>query len=259
MTLSVQDLEFKYGKKQVLEDINISIGKGRVVSILGPNGVGKTTLLKCICRIFSPSSGRIMVDETDVTSINRKELAKIISYVPQRAIPSYNTVFDSVLIGRKPHTEWALTQEDLKKVEDALKLFGMNHLSLKYLDEISGGELQKVQIARAYVQEAEIMILDEPTNNLDISNQHNILHLLSELTRKKNVTAIMTMHDLNLALSYSDEFIFVKNGQIVSFGGKESVTPEVIKDVFNIDCEIIERNGTMYMLPFKDQSFFETL
>lgn len=259
MSLTIQGLEFEYGNKKVLHEIDMDIGKGKVVSILGPNGVGKTTLLKCICRIFSPSLGTITVDGKDVTSISRRELAKIISYVPQRAIPSYNTVFDSVLIGRKPHTEWAITKSDMKKVEDALQLFGMSHLSLKYLDEISGGELQKVQIARAYVQEADIMILDEPTNNLDISNQHNILHLLNELTRKKNVTAIMTMHDLNLALSYSDEFIFVKNGRIVSFGGKESVTPEIIKDVFNIDCEILERNGTLYMLPFKDQSCFEKL
>ena len=127
MSLTIQGLEFEYGNKKVLHEIDMDIGKGKVVSILGPNGVGKTTLLKCICRIFSPSLGTITVDGKDVTSISRRELAKIISYVPQRAIPSYNTVFDSVLIGRKPHTEWAITKSDMKKVEDALQLFGMEY------------------------------------------------------------------------------------------------------------------------------------
>lgn len=259
MTLTIEGLEFSYGQKKVLHQVDLEIDDGDVVSILGPNGVGKTTLLKCICRTHRPQMGEVSVDGTDIGTLSGRELAKQISYVPQRSVPSLTTVYDSILIGRKPHVDWALTRNDIDMVWSIIKMFHMEEFALKYTDEISGGELQKVQIARAVVQDAKIMVLDEPTNNLDISNQHNIMYLLTKLVEKKGISVVMTMHDINIALRYSTKFIFVKGGRVLLCGGIEAVTPEVIKSVFDIDVKIVDVDGVRAVVPCRQQESFRNI
>ena len=251
--LEVKGLDFYYGERKVLDSIGFEIPDGSVVSILGPNGVGKTTLLKCLCNLHRPRNGSITVDGQDVTALSKRELAKVISYVPQKTEISHMTVFDSILVGRKPHIEWSVTKKDKDIVNKAIDMLRLGPLSLKYTDEISGGELQKVQIARAVVQEPRILILDEPTNNLDIANQHITMHMVLDIIQNRGLTCIMTMHDINLALFFSDKLIFVKDGKILGFGGPEIVTPELVKSVYGIEADIIEYDGMPFVIAKRDQ------
>ena len=247
--ITVNNIRFSYGDKEVIKGMSFESVDNTVISILGPNGTGKTTFLKCLCGVHKPSEGEILVDGVDITKLKGRELAKKIAYVPQSVPASRMSVFDSVLIGRKPYIEWSTRSEDLDKVSDVLDKLGMSHLSLKYMNEISGGEFQKAQIARAIVQEPSVLVLDEPTNNLDISNQHRTMHMIMDLVRSKGMCTIMTMHDINLAVHYSDRFLFLKDGQAVAYGGTEIITEELIKDVYGIESDIIYHRGVPLVVP----------
>ena len=247
--LDVDGIEFSYDENRVIEGLSFQTMENEVISILGPNGVGKTTLLKCLCNFHRPQKGRISIDGKDVSSISSRELARHIGYVPQRNYPNRSTVFDSVLIGRRPYIELSATKRDLEITWSALDALGLDDLALKYADEISGGELQKVQIARAMVQEPRILILDEPTNNLDIANQHVTMHNIIDAVRSKDMCTIMTMHDINLAVHYSDRLMFMKGGRIRAFGGPEMIDEELIKDVYGIDSDVIMHKGVPFVIP----------
>ncbi len=248
--IQVNDLRFAYGREdEVLKGISFESEDNKVISILGPNGTGKSTFLKCICGLQKPTSGEVTVDGTDVSKIPARELAKKIGFVPQSVPVSRMTVFDTVLMGRRPYIDIVAKQEDLDKVSSVIDSLNMAHLSLKYLDEISGGEFQKAQIARAIVQEPSVLILDEPTNNLDISNQHRTMHMIMDAVRSRGMCTIMTMHDINLAVHYSDLFLFFKDGKVAAYGGTEIITEELIKSVYDIDVEIIDHRGIPMILP----------
>ena len=251
--LSVEDLIFNYGNTEVLHNISFDIEDRKIISILGPNGVGKTTLLKCLCNLHRPSNGNIMMGDLDLRAMSPRDLGKHISYVPQHVRPSRTTVFDSILIGRRPHIEWSISKSDIKLTWDIIDTLNMRHLALKYVDEISGGEFQKVQLARAIVQEPRLLILDEPTNNLDITNQYITMKLICDLVRKKGISAMLTMHDINLAIQFSDKLLFMKNGNIVEYGGKGIVTLELIKDVYGIDVDIIDHKNTPFIIIHNDE------
>lgn len=250
-SIVVDGLNVSYGRKQVLEDVSFETRPGDVVAILGPNGVGKTTLVKSICGIKSFDSGRISIAGKDLAAYSRSDLAKHLAYVPQKAYAPVMTVFDSILVGRRPHISWAVTSEDERMVWDVIRLLSLDDLALKYMDQISGGELQKVQIARAIVQKTDVMILDEPTNNLDLRNQHMILSALRSITKETGTCSMMIMHDINLALYYSDMFILMNDGKVIASGGSEVVTPEVIWDIYGVDCSIIRENGKLVCVPEK--------
>ncbi|HPC80752.1 MAG TPA: ABC transporter ATP-binding protein, partial [Methanofastidiosum sp.] len=212
MMLEISNLKFSYKNKEIFNQIDFNLESNEILSILGPNGVGKTTLLKCINRILRPQGGSILVENQDIMNIKRIEIAKKLGYVPQRNETVRITVFDAILLGRKPHIKWDVSNKDISLVNSAMKKLNMEDLSLRYLDELSGGELQKVGIARAIVQEPKILLLDEPTSSLDLKNQQEILYLLSEIVDGHDVSVIMTMHDINSALRFSDKFIFLKGG-----------------------------------------------
>ena len=226
-----------------MDDISFMVEKGDVVSVLGPNGAGKTTLIKNICRIQNPDSGFILIDDTNIHNYKKREFAKRVSYVPQQIVPSFMTVFDSILIGRRPHINWAVTKEDEDMVWDVIRLFSMEKLTLTYLNQLSGGELQKVQIARAVVQNTDVIILDEPTNNLDVANQHAMLAMIRSIVKKNNACAVMIMHDINMALYYSDKFVFMKDGQVVNCGDQNIVTPDLVKEIYGIESKIMYNSG----------------
>jgi iron complex transport system ATP-binding protein len=171
MILSVDELTFLYRNHDVLSEIAFTIDAGEVVAILGPNGVGKTTLLKCLNRILRPKGGVVNLDGEDLSRLNLMDIARRVGYVPQRVETGRLTAFDAVLLGRRPHIGWDITERDLRIVDAVFHRLSMDNLRLSYIDEMSGGELQKVAIARALVQEPKILLLDEPTSSLDLKTR----------------------------------------------------------------------------------------
>lgn len=249
MILKVDGLSFSYGGRRILDDISFEVGGNSIVSILGPNGVGKTTLLRCLCNLHRPQSGSVSIDGTDILALSGKDLAKHVGYVPQRSPPVRSTVFDTVLIGRRPHMGLGMSNRDVDITWGVLRSLGLEHLAMRYADEISGGEYQKVQIARAMAQEPDILVLDEPTNNLDISNQHTTMHSILHAVVSRGMCTIMTMHDINLAVHYSDMFIFIKDGRVRAYGDAEIITEELIRDVYGIDSDVIVHKGRPFVIP----------
>ena len=249
MILSVDGVEFAYRSRKVLNNIKFEVKRGEVVSILGVNGAGKSTLLKCINKILKPKRGTILIDNFDIRQLDNLELAKKVGYVPQRAEGNYMTVFDAVLLGRKPHIKWEVSDRDIEITHKVLKLLNLEDYALRYTNELSGGELQKVIIARALVQEPQILLLDEPTNNLDLKNQLEVMKIIREVSKSQNIASIVVMHDLNLALRYSDKFIMLKDGVIYAEGGKEIINPENIRAVYGVDAYIENVKGIPVVVP----------
>jgi iron complex transport system ATP-binding protein len=249
MFFTVNSISFSYHSKQVLDEVTFTVEQDDVVSILGPNGAGKTTLIKCISKIFTPATGAVFMEGIDLHQMSKKDIAKNIGYVAQKSETAKTTVFDSVLLGRKPHFEWDITQKDVRLVGRVLHLLGLDELALKYVDEISGGEYQLVQIARVLVQQPRVILLDEPTSSLDLSNQHMIMHLIRNIVKKNHMAAIMIIHDLNLAIRHSDKFVLMKQGMVYAVGNHEVITPQNIKAVYNIDAYVESVRGIPVVIP----------
>lgn len=245
----VNGISFSYGSKRILNDVSFTAEKGDILSILGPNGVGKTTLIRCINRILAPETGTVFIEGANLHQMQKNDISKTIGYVAQRSEPSRTTVFDSVLLGRKPHFEWDISERDIRLAGRALHLLGLDEIALKYVDEISGGEYQLVQIARVLVQQPRVILLDEQTSNLDLSNQHMIMHLITKIVRKNQIATILISHDLNLAIRYSDKFVLMKDGKVYAAGSHEVITPENIKAVYNIDAYVEDVRGIPVVLP----------
>jgi iron complex transport system ATP-binding protein len=249
MFFEVNGIDFAYHSRRVLDDVSFAVQEADVVSVLGPNGVGKTTLIKCIAKVLKPNAGSVLMKGADLHQMNRKDIAKNIGYVTQKSETSRTTVFDSVLLGRKPHFEWDAIEKDMRLAGRVIHLLGLDGLALKYIDEISGGEYQLVQIARVLVQQPKIILMDEPTSSLDLANQHMIMHLIRKIVKKNNMAAILIIHDLNLAIRHSDKFVLMKDGMVFSVGGHEVITPENIKAVYNIDAYVESVRGIPVVIP----------
>ncbi|MCK5164545.1 MAG: ABC transporter ATP-binding protein [Desulfobacula sp.] len=253
MILNVNGLTFHYKSHETLKNINFSIKKGETTVILGPNGVGKTTLLKCLNSILAPQSGDILVKDKNIKEMNIKQIAKEISYVAQKNDPARVTAFDAVLLGRHPHIRFKTNPDDLKKVDAIIKRLNLSHLCLKYLDQMSGGELQKVSIARALVQETDLLLLDEPTSSLDLKNQTDILGLIRHIVKEHHIAAIMTMHDLNTALRYADQYLFLKDKTIYGAGKINDISSKMIEDVYDVRVEIVYHKGFPLVVPIENR------
>ena len=249
MFFEVNGVFFAYNSKRVLDGVSFTVKADDVVSILGSNGVGKTTLIKCIDKVLKPDAGSVFIEGSNLHQLSKKAIAKNIGYVAQKSDTSKTTVFDSVLLGRKPHFDWNVTEKDIRLAGRVIHLLGLDGLALKYVDEISGGEYQLVQIARVLVQQPRVILLDEPTSNLDLSNQHMIMHLIRNIVKKNHMAAIMIIHDLNLAIRHSDKFILMKDGRVYSAGGHEIITPENIKAVYNIEAYVESVRGIPIVIP----------
>jgi len=249
MFFTVNSISFSYRSKRVLDGVTFAVEQDDVVSILGPNGVGKTTLIKCISKVLTPAAGAVFMEGVDLHQMSKKDIAKNIGYVAQKSENSKTTVFDSVLLGRKPHFEWDITQKDVRLTGRILHLLGLDGLALKYVDEISGGEYQLVQIARVLVQQPRVILLDEPTSSLDLSNQHMIMHLIRNIVKKNHMAAIMIIHDLNLAIRHSDKFVLMKQGMVYAAGSHDVITPQNIKAVYNIDAYVENVRGIPVVIP----------
>ncbi|WMW22240.1 ABC transporter ATP-binding protein [Methanolobus mangrovi] len=249
MILEVEGVEFQYKSKEVLKDIKFELKRNEILSILGPNGVGKTTLLKCMNAILKPKKGAVLIENEDVLKLEQIEIARRLGYVPQRCEPARLTAFDAILLGRMPHMKWNISPEDVMLVEATIKKLHLEDMALRYIDELSGGELQKVGIARAIAQNPKLLLLDEPTSSLDLKNQLEILDTIREVVRKENVSAIMTMHDLNLAFRYSDKFLFLKNGTIFAAGSMSDITPQIIHEVYGVPVTIQNYMDVSVVIP----------
>jgi len=249
MVLSVKKVEFSYGSVPVLRDVNFEVKRGDFISILGVNGSGKSTLMKCINRILAFKEGVIMVEDRDLKKMNNIEIAQKIGYVPQNSETGFVTVFDAVLLGRKPYIKWDVSRNDIELTEKVLNILGLEEYSLRYINELSGGELQKVVIARALVQEPQLLLLDEPTSDLDLKNQLEVMKIIKEVSATQNIASVVVMHDINLALRYSDKFIILKDGQVFTTGGKEVITPEIIKETYGVDVHVTNFDGIPLVIP----------
>jgi iron complex transport system ATP-binding protein len=222
---------------------------GQILGVLGVNGAGKSTLLKCINRILRPQMGTVLLSETEILSLKRNAIAKRIGYVPQRYDQESLTIFDAVLLGRKPHMKWGPTSHDISVVENVLQVMGLAEHSLRPVKTLSGGQAQKVVIARALAQEPEVLLLDEPTSNLDVRNQLEVMGLVMEAVKHRGVCAMIAIHDLNLALRFADTVLFLKQGQVYAIENRESITPEVIQEVYGVTALIKEVAGHSVVVP----------
>ena len=240
LKLTINHLSFKYNGLPALEDVALEVGLGEVLSIVGPNGSGKSTLLKCINRILKTKQNTVLIDGRDVGKIGLRDLAKMMGYIPQNSLSSFPfTVFDVVLMGRRPYIQWSLGERDKEIVAEILEFLGIDNLAMRYFNELSGGEQQKVIIARALAQQPQILLLDEPTSSLDIRHQLEIICILRSLTQGKNRSVIVAMHDLNLASRFSDRMLMLKQGCIFAVGDPVSVlTEENIETVYGVKSRV---------------------
>ena len=243
--IQVKSISFSYdpGRPSILDDISFDVEKGHCLAILGNNGAGKSTLLKCLNRIQDPDHGSVVADGEDLLKISRREMAKRIAYVPQHSARSNIMVFDAVLLGRKPYIRWDATDEDRKIVSDLLAQLDLQKYSDRSIDQLSGGELQKVVLARALAQQPQYLLLDEPTSSLDPKNQHEMLKLVKNISQEKNIGVVIVIHDLSLAARYCDRFLFLRDSKVYAHGGLEVLTSENIREVYGMEVEILEHKG----------------
>lgn len=250
--IKIENISYSYNhsSKTVLNDICFELEQGQCLAVLGNNGAGKSTLLKCIDRICPTDGAGVFIDGQDVFEMSSRTMAQNIAYVPQNSEMVNMTVFDTVLLGRKPYIKWDVSSEDREIVSGIIDKMGLNELSLRNVSELSGGEAQKVMIARALAQQPKLLLLDEPTSNLDPYNQHEMLHIIRDIAREQNIAVILIIHDLNLAMRHCDKFLFLKNAEVYSFGGNETVNPETIESVYGLRVDIIQNRGINIIVPY---------
>jgi len=242
--LEIENIDVYYGHRKILEDISFTINEGEFVGIIGSNGTGKTTLIKTITGVLKPHTGAIFLDGTNIERLDRKEMARIMAVVPQNTpITPMFTAQDVVLMGRYPHLKNRFnafeSESDLEITDEIMRLTGIENLADRSMDKLSGGERQEVIIARALAQQPKVLLLDEPTSNLDIKHQIRILELVRRLTANNEITVLMAIHDLNLAARFCDRLVLLHDHRIKSIGKPEVVlTKENIKDAYEVDVEV---------------------
>ena len=249
--LKCENLTFRYSRTgaPVLSGASLELKQGEIGILLGKNGSGKTTLFKNILGIHNPSAGSIRFEGENLLKMPRKERARRIAYVPQDIHFGALSVFDSILMGRVSYFGLKASHEDYTAVEKIVEDMHLGEFAHRNVDELSGGERQKIAIARAMAQEPKLMVFDEPTGNLDIANEQLIIQEAKKLAREKNISILSSLHDLNQALNFGDKFFFMKDGVIKYAGGREIITEEVVKDIYDIDVKITQVDGKTVMLP----------
>ena len=247
--IQVENLSFSYGSHSILRNVSFFLEQGECVAVLGNNGAGKSTLVSCISRLRRPSSGSVLIDGVPVFQMTRNELAQQVSYVAQKNELSHTTVFDAVLLGRKPHMKWGPSDVDYDVAEHALRAVGMEDCRLRYMNQLSGGEQQKVMLARAIAQEPKLMLLDEPTSSLDPRNQYESMELIRHCAHDHHIAVLVVIHDLNLALRFCDRFLFLKDGAVFASGGQEAVTSENIQAVYGMEATVEQFDGIPMVIP----------
>lgn len=252
--LTVENVSYRYkGGPEILNQVSFSVEDGRFLAILGNNGVGKSTLLKCINKILTPVSGDVRLDGSDLFRLPGRDLARKIAFVAQTVPSAQMTVHDIVMLGRRPYMRWGFTEEDHRIVHEAMDRLGVSHLRGRFLSRLSGGERQKVMLARALAQQPRILLLDEPTSSLDIQNQYQVLRIVQNICRADGITAVVVIHDLNLALRFCDQFLLLRQGTVYRCGGKEILDRQALKDVYKVDASVVDVEGHSMVIVDADE------
>ncbi len=253
--LRIDNLGMKFGDFEALREINLSLGRGKLVGLIGPNGCGKSTMMKCISKSHTGWSGEIEVDGNRVRDMRPMDVAKTVATVPAEAPMAFGmTVMDVVMLGRYPFVNkvWWESKEDEKTVREALKAFGLDGLRRRRVGTLSSGEKQRALIAKAYVQEPELMLVDEPTSHLDMKYKLEVMEYLRDMSRK-GITVLVAEHDISLMARYCDTCIIMKKGEIKTVGNpKEAITESLIREVYEVDARVgLDADGEIYVLPKK--------
>ncbi len=249
MILSVNNIRFSYNSHPVLDAVSFAVEKGHVLAILGVNGAGKSTLLKCLNRILRPHAGSVLLGEEDLLRLPQDAIARRMGYVPQQHTQPRLTVYEAVLLGRRPHMGMTVGKADYAVVEQTLERMGLSALALRPVSDLSGGEVQKVMIARALAQSPKILLLDEPTSNLDLKNQMDVMGLIRTVVSDHGLMAVMAIHDLNLAVRFADHFLFLKDHQVYGLASMDDLNAEIIEQVYGLKVLLKEVSGHRVVIP----------
>lgn len=251
-SLRFENVYFNYSDEaHVLHGINLSLTEPGLVCIIGPNGIGKSTLVKCINKLLKPTEGQVLVDEKPISDYKLKEIARLIGFVPAGSSDSFAvSVVDTVMMGRHPYQKIGSTKEDMHVVYEVLKDLNITHLALRSFNELSAGQHQKVMLARGLAQEPEILILDEPTSNLDVRHQVQVAELLKDLAVRKKMIILMISHDINIAAKYSDKLIVMSTpGIIYKIGTPQDVISEdMMRYVYGMHCTVVDDEGHPHVI-----------
>lgn len=246
--MHTEHLQFSSGKgHEILRDISLDAQQGHFLALLGNNGAGKSTLLKCLNGIFH-GKGVVAVNGQEILTMKRKAIAQTMAYVEQANEAEQLTVYDVVLMGRKPFIKVNPTKKDIAIVEQAMERMELTDFAMRYVDEISGGELQKVIIARALAQQPKVLLLDEPTSSLDPHNQHEVMSIMEEIVREDQITVIVVIHDLNLALRYCNRFLFLQDGLVYDYGDASIITEQAISEIYHVSSHVLELEGRRFVV-----------
>ena len=238
--LSVENLQFHYqGGPKVLKKINFSLGDGEFLAILGNNGAGKSTMLKCFNHIITPDAGEVLLNGENLLKMSAKEVARRIAFVAQNVPDTQMTVHDMVMLGRRPYMSWAFTDRDHEIVHEAMDRLKVSEFRGRFLNRLSGGERQKVMLARALAQEPKLLLLDEPTSSLDLKNQYQVLQIVKDICHETGISAIVVIHDLNLALRFCDRFLLMQQGEVFRYGDAGILDREAIWKVYGVHGEVV--------------------
>lgn len=252
--IEVKNIRYHYrGGREVLKNVSFSLEPGQFLAILGNNGVGKSTLLKCFNKILKADSGEFLLDGENILRMNNHEIARHIAFVSQNVANTQMTVHDVVMLGRRPYMKWGFTEHDHEIVHESMRRLNLEDMRGRFLNQLSGGERQKVMLARALAQEPKLLLLDEPTSSLDIHNQYQVLQIVRDICHKEGLTAIVVIHDLNLALRFCDKFLLLREGEVYACGGHEILDSAALKNVYQVNARIVEVEGQKMILVEEEQ------
>lgn len=247
--MKVEDLGFSWGDNVVINSVDFIVKENELVSVLGKNGAGKSTLLKCLNKILRPDRGRIMIHGEDITELDIPTTSKKMSYVPQSITSNFSMdVFDVILLGRRPYINWSVGENDRNLVSKTIESMGLSDLAFRRFDRLSGGEKQRVIIAKAVAQNPNLFLFDEPTSDLDLKNQIEVMKELRKIvTEEDGKAALIAIHDINIASRFSDRIMLLHEGKIISNGKPSDVlTPENIGLVFEVSSnQVMGEDGIL--------------